>query len=249
MTALAISTGNRCGHVPAKPVLDPIVELHAKAPPILRDAIKKVRAFYAQPETMPYLNHDDRQRRSESRESIVVVLNVLLKHLDLVTMKLQQVTAQGSRLNPSIKYLHAQSGLSLSRFKRAWLALIDSGLINSFKQHEKTEKGDYKGLPSIKTVTPLLFKALNMAKRLKHTRDYLSEKQRLNKAKKLPMQEAIQQIRNKGNAQRVKKVLTKAGRALFPKINKNIPAPPPPINPPNLPFDDRIKQMQAKHSK
>ena len=243
----ALNSGNRCGHVPDQPVLDALVDLPKKAPPILRDALKKVREFYAHPMILPFLNHEQRQRRSEAREAFVVVLTVLLKHLDLVTMKIIMVTPQGERQNVDLRYLHSQSGLSFSRFKRAWLALIDAGIIKSFKQHEKTEEGDYKGLPSIKTITPLLFSAMNLGKRLKAARDYLSEQFLLRKAKKMPMARAIDQIREKANSQRFKKNLKKAsGLSFKPKqSNSNNPPPAPPPLPP-MPEEDRRAEMLAQ---
>jgi len=218
----AIFLGNRCGHDPENPVLNPGVDLHKDAPIILKDIIKKVRAFYAQPETLPFFNHDERQRRSESREAIVQVLTILIKHLDLVTMKVIR-KEHGKNLNVELRYLHAQTNLSFSRFKRAWLALIDAGVIKSFKQHEKQESGDYKGLPSIKLLSPLLFGAAGLSKRLKAARDYLSEKLRDARAKG---NAATQKLIDQANSTRVKKAMKKASKGFGSMFSRSYSKPP-----------------------
>jgi len=217
-----IAFGNRCGHDPENPVLDTGVLLHRKAPIILSDIIKKVRAFYAQPETLPFFNHDDRQRRTESREAIVQVLTILIKHLDLKTMKVVRME-HGHGLNVELRYLHSQTNLSFSRFKRAWLALIDAGVIKSFKQHEKQESGDYKGLPSIKLLSPLLFGAVGLSKRLKAARDYLSQKATQLKA---AGNSATQKLISQANSARAKKAVNKASKGMKNLFSKSYTPPP-----------------------
>lgn len=221
-----ITFGNRCGHQPDAPILDALVELHRKAPPILSDLLKKIRAFYAQPDTLPFFNHDERQRRSERREAFVLVLTVLIKHLDLVTMKVVRVNEHGQKVNVDLRYLHAQTGLSFSRFKRAWLSLIDAGVIKSFKQHEKLESGDYKGLPSVKVVSPLLFGAAGLSKRLKAARDYLSEK--LTKAKQAgsASKAASQKLIEQANSARARKAMKKASKGFGALFSKSYSPPP-----------------------
>lgn len=207
----SVCFGNRCGHDPAKPLLDLPASINKRLPKLLQDTIKKVKHFYANPSDFTFLNHEERQRRSESREAMVQVLSVLFLHLDLVTMKLVRVDKKGNKHNVSIAYLHSQTGLSFSRFKRAWLALIDSGIAKSFKQYDhKKDHGIYKGLPSIKTITPLLFTALNLNKRLKASRDYASERQRKSQGRKTTAIKAAETLIDHANSQRVKKVMSKA---------------------------------------
>lgn len=218
----AVVFGNRCGHDPENPVLDTGVSLHHKAPMILSDIIKKVRAFYAQPETLPFFNHDERQRRTESREAIVQVLTILIKHLDLPTMKVIR-KEHGQNRNVELRYLHSQTNLSFSRFKRAWLSLIDAGVIKSFKQHEKQETGDYKGLPSIKLISPLLFGAAGLSKRLKAARDYLSQKATKLKA---AGNSATQKLINQANSARSRKAVNKASKGFKNLFSKSYSPPP-----------------------
>lgn len=218
----AICFGNRCGHDPENPVLDTGVKLHPKAPMILSDIIKKVRVFYAHPDTLPFFNHDERQRRTESREAIVQVLTILIKHLDLPTMKVIR-KEHGQNRNVELRYLHSQTNLSFSRFKRAWLSLIDAGVIKSFKQHEKQESGDYKGLPSIKLLSPLLFGAAGLSRRLKAARDYLSQKMSEAKA---AGNSATQKLIKQADSARAKKAMKKATKGMKGLFSRSYSPPP-----------------------
>lgn len=226
----AVVFGNRCGHNPGQPVLDLPKAINEKIPKLLQDTIKKVRTFYANPSEFTFLNHEERQRRSESREAMVQVLSVLLIHLDLVTMKLIKFDKKGNQENVSIAYLHAQSGLSFSRFKRAWLALIDAGICKSFQQVESTEQGEYKGLPSIKTITPVLFTALSLDKRLKSSRDYRSELKRKRTYKKTRAVKAAEAIIDHARSLRVKKAIGNSFKQMLGGKRPKIPPKEPPPN-------------------
>jgi hypothetical protein len=244
MTSLAF--GNRCGHDPRTPVLDLPAAINKKLPKLLQDTIKKMRGFYANPSNFSFLNHNDRQRRSESREAMVLVLSVLFQHLDLVTMKLVKVNEKGQHENVSIAYLHVQSGLSFSRFKRAWLGLIACGICKSFQQVDSTEEGQYKGLPSIKTITPVLFTALSLNKRLANSREFHSQRRIKRTFKRTPAVKATESLIEHANSLRVKKMMQKSFNSMIGRTRpKTVKSPPPNQNQKLL---NRFQQIQDKNS-
>ena len=144
-------------------------------------------------------------------------------------MKLVRIDKQGNKHAVSIEYLHEKTNLSLSRFKRAWLALIDAGIAKSFKQYEEDE-GVYKGLPSIKTISPDLFSALSLSKRLKNSRDYASERQRQQKARQTPATKAAKEIIDRANSIRASKAMKKAIKGMFGGKRPQSPKIEPPPN-------------------
>ena len=182
-------SGNRCGHHPDYPRLIPVSPIKEGGdgergqPKILVAMIKRVEEYYAKPHVLPSLNGSNgsnRQQRSERREACVLLLSILLKYLDLASMRVEVPNADGF-LSLKIETLAVKSGLSLSRAERALADLISAGIMRSYQKCRKDGFGLYKALASTKIMNVSLFKALGKAVALEYERKRASKrlKQRL----------------------------------------------------------------------
>lgn len=182
-------SGNRCGHHPDYPRLTPASPIKdgrdgkPSQPKILKAMISRVKEYYAKPDIIPSLNTSNgsvRQQRSERREACVLLLAVLLKYLDLASMRVGVPNVDGFR-SMKIGTLAVKAGLSLSRTERALADLIGAGILRSYQKCREDGFGLYKALASTKIVNPSLFKALGKAVALQHERKKASKrlKQRL----------------------------------------------------------------------
>lgn len=188
--------GNRCGHDVESPNLKINLKPSGKMHDVLVQLMDRIEGYMYDPHTMEFLElsrGSARQTRSERRQSIIKTLKTLLHFLDLPTMKIARFVRATGELKPiTIKDLHVYSGLSLSRFKRAWETLVDSGLFCSVSQYEKEQDADgctkFRGLPSIKFMRKSLFTLFGLDKAL----DSVKRKKRQSESKKLKKQSRAQ---------------------------------------------------------
>lgn len=203
--------GNRCGHDKDNPNFSfaENLGLTDKTHTVIKDIVERIEDYYYDPDKLPFIEASrstDRQVRSERREAIIKTLKALLKHLDLRTMR---VIDYKSDTPVIIKNIYKVSGLSFSRFKRAWLTLVHSGLFKSIPQVEKETDSDgndrFRGLPSIKFMSKKLFAMFSLDKKLNSVQrsKQLKHEQNKNKAKrKTRAQQAAQDLTERAEAMR-----------------------------------------------
>lgn len=120
-------------------------------------------------------------RRSESAESITLVLKCISKYIDLLTFKVGFYHRDGKTwFNLSYKKICEQTGLSLSRVRRALEELQRVGLlaVHPISEEVITQGGEkrYYSKPAIKTVNLALFALFGLADRVLRERDKASKR-------------------------------------------------------------------------
>ena len=176
-------SGNKCGHCPSTPRYFKPPENHASRPFVLKEIIKGVRKYFADPSLLPLLNAangSDRQQRSERREACVALMGCIVHYTELVTFNVGIPQADGSMAGLTMPYLAAQSGLGERRAERAMHDLVAAGILTVHTICVKISDTVYKGVAAIRTVSEHFFAALGFAAWLRHERRKAAER----KAKK-----------------------------------------------------------------
>jgi hypothetical protein len=214
----AIVSGNRCGHVPDAPRFFSPPNHHKRRPTVLDRAIdmwevvyRKAKKFFKKLAT----THDDgRQVRSERREAIAAVSQVLLHYLELSTLRVGFYVSHNKFIHLDIEYIANKAGLSFSRAKRAITALAKAGYIKISRQYKKKEDGTFDGEPSIREIAVQFFIDLGMdVHKLFFAREWKRKQEEKKRAK-----ESLKKL--KGTIQAVtsfrKKALPVSGKQYMP---------------------------------
>jgi hypothetical protein len=173
-------TVNKCVHNKNAP-RNSITTPPKNAPQAIRKTIEIVKKFAATPSVLIALQRSgtsNRTRRSESRESITLTLQALLKYVDLETLKVGfKLKNNPNKLHSiSIQKIAEQADLSLSRTERAIRALREIGLLKTFRVCEtyKDDQGKtkFRALNCVKTISPALFVMTGNLSQLKKDRKY-----------------------------------------------------------------------------
>lgn len=162
-------TGNRCGH--DRQNLRKLRKGFSNQPQILIELAQRVAKFFTNRSSIPSLlraKGSKRQRRSESAESICLVLQCIAKYIDLVTFKVGY-TFKNVWRNLSYKDIAEQAGMSLDRVGDAMRELQRTGLIAVHQQYK--EVYDQNGVKrrfaviAVKTVNLAIFALFGLEKR------------------------------------------------------------------------------------
>ena len=173
--------GNRCGHLPHQPRFYLRPE-HTKArPSVLEHAIERLKDVYHRPKKffkkLATFHPSDRQKRSERREAIASVSQVLLHYLELSTLRVG-FYAGTKFIHLDLEYIAKKAGLNFIRTKRAMADLVKAGYIQVSRQFDKKEDGTFKGKPSIREISVQFFVDLGMdIQKLFFTREWKRKKQ------------------------------------------------------------------------
>jgi hypothetical protein len=184
----AIVSGNRCGHTPDAPRFFCPPESHKRRPPVLDRAIDQWKVVYRKAKKffrkLATTHTDGRQVRSERREAIAAVSQVLLHYLELSTLKVGFYVGLNKFIHLDIEYIANKANLSFSRAKRAINALAGAGYIKITRQYKKKEDGTFDGEPSIREIAVQFFIDLGMdVQKLFFARDYKRKKEEKAEAK------------------------------------------------------------------
>lgn len=175
-------TGNRCGHDPRAPKLQPTQPIRTGKgglPRILSLAAERARAWYDRPRKCPPLQtHPDRQTRSERREAVIVVLETLFSHLDLASLCCGTPTLAEGFIDVDMKTLVRDCGLGQRRIERAIAQLKDAGFMEVTQPRRQSEEGKYFGCRAIRVVREALFEWLGLGPMLRRERDRASQRLR-----------------------------------------------------------------------
>jgi len=184
----AIVSGNRCGHAPDAPRFFNPPDHHKRRPAVLDRAIDQWEVVYCKAKKffrkLATTHADGRQVRSERREAIAAVSQVLLHYLELSTLKVGFYVGLNKFIHLDIEYIAKKANLSFSRAKRAISALAEAGYIKITRQYKKKEDGTFDGEPSIREIAVQFFIDLGMdVQKLFFARDYKRKKEEKAQAK------------------------------------------------------------------
>jgi hypothetical protein len=153
--------GNRCGHVPTSPRLFNRPDHNKPRPHILEQAIEKLKDVYRRPKKffkkLATFHSSDRQKRSERREAIASVSQVLLHYFDLVTFRVGFYTSSGVFVPLEVEYIAEKAGIHFGRAKRAIAEITKAGYADAVRQFTKKEDGTFQGSASIRKLTVQFF--------------------------------------------------------------------------------------------
>lgn len=163
-----------------------------KTPHLLRELGTRLGRYLRHPtQWLPQLNAANgsaRQQRSERRIACVQLARALIKRCDLATLRVG-VPGEAGWTDFTLEYFAAQAGLPFRRAERALRDLRKAGLVRVRRQCEleETEQGvRYKPIPWIRYLTPALFRAMGLDKRLRdeQSRAQLRAQRKTAKARK-----------------------------------------------------------------
>lgn len=174
--------GNFCGHDPLSPRFE-LVKQAKKGkgglPRVLTLCMERITCYFHRPrKVLPSLdlaNGSDRQQRSERREACVILLVVLLKRTDLVSLRVGIPTCDGF-MSYTVDYIARETGMSLKRVERALADLRAAGIITISQPRQLLPDGSWKGLASVKAISKHLFSAFGLGSMLQKERDKASKR-------------------------------------------------------------------------
>jgi len=127
----SFSQGNRCGHDPRRPRIEPDQSGQVGGPEGQSFTAELAARWFHQPQKSPVFRGPGRQTRSEGREACLAVLGVILKHLDSHNCRVGLSTDGDGFIGLGHKTIAQESGLEMRRCERAIALLKAAGLIAS----------------------------------------------------------------------------------------------------------------------
>jgi hypothetical protein len=123
--------------------------------------------------------------RSERREAIASVSQVLLHYLELSTLRVGFWANDSKFVSLDLAYIAKKAGIGLLRARRAIADLVQAGYIKVSRQFDKKEDGSFAGLPSIREIAVQFFIDLGIdVQKLFFSREWKRKKQEKASAKK-----------------------------------------------------------------
>jgi len=104
--------------------------------------------------------------RSERREAVTVVVEVMCKHMDLATMQVGVPTPNGF-YNYSFEKIRAETDLGKSRFQRAIKDIKKCTGFDVNQLYKQDADGSYKGMAAVKKMSMHLFKAIGLGSQMR----------------------------------------------------------------------------------
>ncbi len=163
--------------------LDLVAPIAANLPKLIRDGIERARFIFTNTRRFPELTGASiagpevriRRRRAERRQAISLVTAALVRRLDRRTLRVGDQRDNGLCAGVPIAQLAAHTGMSVRRVGRALRELREAGYITSKQPvielaSPRPRRGragvqTHMGLPSVRTVTPLLLRRLGFTER------------------------------------------------------------------------------------
>lgn len=217
--------GNHCGHIPLEPRFFNSPPFHKKRPTILNKAISSLETVYRK--SKQFMNKlctthpNGRYVRSERREAVIVVSQVLMHYVHLSSLRIGFYTSWDKFKNLTLNTIIQKSGLNESRVKRAIKDLIKAGYLKVTRQYLKDEDENVtQGFPSIREVSPLFFHDLGMDMgKLALARDWKRKKEEKEQAK-----EGFKKLRGfvRGVSSFTKKIVSKVIPQEYKPLSKDI---------------------------
>ena len=199
-----IQLGNRCGHDPIKPVCFIPPKEHKKRIPLQLKAIEKLEAYYSSSKkllkSLNFIGGKQRQKRSERREAILAVSQLLVHYTDISGLIIGIPNDTGSYLGLSCRFIAkklgwrsqaddiAKNSRGMKRVARALTDLKKAGYIETIITPKKIEKGRIVASGAIRRFTEKFFYELKI------TQHFLEMSQKIAKSQK--GKKAIKNIKN-----------------------------------------------------
>ena len=167
-------SGNRCGHDPKNPRLNPLepIKNGPGCPPrILSLAAERAKEWFFSPGKCPlFRTESERQMRSERREAIQVVLEFLLGRLELASLCVGTPTMKDGFIDLDMKAIVEGTGLGQRRCERAIGNLKEAGFMDVKQPRFQSDDGRYFGLRAIRLLTVRFFEWLGLGPMLARER-------------------------------------------------------------------------------
>ena len=164
-----VRQGNWCGHDPETPRFFQKPASHKERPKVINWAIEAWRRFYCLPTSyfkeIRMRRNSTRQQRSEAREALASISQVLLHYTELASLRVGVPHASEGFRSLTIEFLADRAGIGLKRAQRAIQLLVRAGylkMIERFDIKEEEGKERFIGLAAVKCLTPSFFKACNI---------------------------------------------------------------------------------------
>lgn len=161
-------TGNWCHHDPVTPRFFEKPEEHKARPKILTWAMDAWSRFYTSPGTyfkeIRLYRESQRQQRSESREAVASVAQVLLHYTELASLRVGVPHITNGFRSLTIEFLATKAEIGVKRASRAIKVLKRAGYLKMIERFD-TKEGEpgmapqFIGLAAVKSLTPGFFKA------------------------------------------------------------------------------------------
>lgn len=227
-------TGNLCGHHPLTPRF-----FHGKGnrPDTLKLAQENAAKYYANPDkylmNLQTLNGKTAQQRSERREAIATVMQVLLQYTDLLTLQVGTLVAGGDMVAMQATFLAQKTGWGLKRCYRAIKDAARAGYISIQYQRYK-RFGKILSTRFIK-IFPKCFHHLGISNARLETSRHYKRNSVITKGghEGKDYQTKVERQACQANQARLSNMLLKAvGKAPAPKKEIGVDAKTPPPTPP-----------------
>lgn len=148
-------------------------------PRVLTLLSERVRGYYYQPgrvlPSLNFANGSQRQMRSERRDACLLLLGAIIRHVDLVSLRVGFPTKEGF-LSLTLPYLARQSGMPQRRAERALRDLKAANLITVSQPRQLMDDGTWRGLSAVKAVSKHLFAAFGLQTALKWARGHATKR-------------------------------------------------------------------------
>jgi hypothetical protein len=139
-------------------------------------AAERAKEWFYCPDKCPALNlHPDRQTRSERREACQIVIEALLKRMDLSSLCVGTPTPANGFVDVDMKSIMADTGLGKRRCERAITLLKEAGFLQVRQPRLRNEEGAYVGLRAVRVFTENFFDWLGLLPILKKERERASK--------------------------------------------------------------------------
>jgi len=215
--------GNRCGHDPQNLREYHRPEHHKPRPSILEQAILNAAHYYNSPKKflkkLSALHSQNRRKRSERREAITSVLQVLLHYIELISLKVGMNTRTSELISLDINFIAGKAGIEALRARRAIKDLVKAGYIKLSRQWTRKDDGSFLGLPSIREITLEFFHDLGIdLLRLASVREWKRKKQEKVQGKRARYQlKAMMATASALSASKAVNTMASVVSKLFPK--------------------------------
>lgn len=184
-------TGNWCGHDPVSPRFYDKPQQHKPRPKILVWAGEAWSRFYHAPgayfDTIRNQRRSSRRQRSESREALSSIAQVILHYTELASLRVGIPYTTNGFKSLTIEFLAEKAGIGLKRAERAIALMKRAGYIRLIERFNiKDER--FIGLAAVKSLTPDFFKACGIDLRALSAQRRLARK-RINKKRSAHIQQ------------------------------------------------------------
>jgi hypothetical protein len=180
--------GNRCGHISNAPVFFKRDDQKKTPPDALVFAFNGLKEYYYKPnkwlKNIMYSRRTNRKQRSEAREAVSRVTQVILDHTNLATLQAVKFNPYTESFRPlKVSEMAKLAGISYKRCVRALKVLKESLYIKLHYRTKITDDGKIRGEAAIKHVSRDLFydlgvSATKLSRCISHAKKHLYGKKR-----------------------------------------------------------------------